>query len=489
MAAKRKLTWDKAGQRWQKVYLGKTYRGPRGVSKSDPVAYQEALTGFEEWRGKISKPATYDKPNGKNYKTAIELREEMLRFCELEKLEDHHGFEGGESGSVFSNGPQPVALGEWQDRLKTELQWLRKNLARANPPPLGENNSPAMFPLNNATAAEARYWRDRIKALRTHDRWVEIPDHAKTVAANIEQHLQARLLDAQTGQIKPQRYENIRNWLTIFKDWVGSVPLEQFVGSHLKDFKEHLQKKMKKGDYSSSYAQSILNEAKLFANWLYDSEIIDKPLRNLRKLSITIEQTPPKTLPTDEVKQIITNADGELKLYCLLMLNCGMTQKDIADLRPEEVDWEDGRIIRKRSKTANIKTVPTVNYKLWKATFELLKAYGQQNGSRVFVNCRGNPLRDLGFKSDTDTKLKKNDTIAKALAQLCKKIKVEATPKMFRATSSNLLFNTPLYRRCQLHELFLDHSVKTVSEASYVANDFTTLDEAIEFLGKQYGIE
>jgi len=105
------------------------------------------------------------------------------------------------------------------------------------------------------------------------------------------------------------------------------------------------------------------------------------------------------------------------------------------------------------------------------------------------MGMKGNPLRDLGFKSDTDTKLKKNDTIAKALAQLCKKIKVEATPKMFRATSSNLLFNTPLYRRCQLHELFLDHSVKTVSEASYVANDFTTLDEAIEFLGKQYGIE
>ena len=267
-------------------------------------------------------------------------------------------------------------------------------------------------------------------------------------------------------------------------------------GSHLKDFKEHLQKKMQKGEYSSAYAHSILNEAKLFANWLHDSEIIDKPLRSLRKLSITIEKKPPETLAVNDVKQILANADGELKLYCLLMLNCGMTQKDIADLRPEEVDWEDGRIIRKRSKTSNIKTVPTVNYKLWKETFELLKPYDPEKGdpkkgkrSRVFVNCRGNPLRDLGFKSETDTKLKKNDTIAKALAQLCKKIKVEATPKMFRATSSNLLFNTPLYRRCQLHELFLDHSVKTVSEASYVANDFTTLDEAIGFLGKQYGIE
>ena len=105
MAAKRKLTWDKAGQRWQKVYLGKTYRGPRGVSKSDPVAYREALTGFEEWRGKISKPATYDKPNRQELQDCHRASGGDAQVCESEKLEDHHGFEGGESGSVFSSGP------------------------------------------------------------------------------------------------------------------------------------------------------------------------------------------------------------------------------------------------------------------------------------------------------------------------------------------------------------------------------------------------
>ena len=311
MATAHRLTYDKIGKRWKKKYKGQTFYGKRGVQKSDTAAYQQALGEFEEWRGKRGKPGTYDKPNGKSYKIAIELREEMLRFCELEKLENYSLTK--EYEILFGIEPKPVSLAKWHDRLTGELQWLRKNLARANPPPLGQDKAPEKFPLINAPAAEQSYWLERISALRTHDRWVEVPNRAQTVAANIDKHLEARLLDAQTGQIKPQRYENIKNWLTIFKGWVGNVPIEQFSGSHLKDFKEHLLRKMQKGEYSSSYAQSILNEAKLFANWLYDSEIIDKPLRQLRKLSISIEQTPPKTLSTDSVKQIIANADGELK--------------------------------------------------------------------------------------------------------------------------------------------------------------------------------
>ena len=57
------------------------------------------------------------------------------------------------------------------------------------------------------------------------------------------------------------------------------------------------------------------------------------------------------------------------------MLNCGMTQRDISDLKDEEVDWNAGRIRRKRSKTANHDNVPVVEYLLWPRTFDLLKEY------------------------------------------------------------------------------------------------------------------
>ena len=52
------------------------------------------------------------------------------------------------------------------------------------------------------------------------------------------------------------------------------------------------------------------------------------------------------------------------------MLNCGMTQVDISDLHPSEVDWDRGRIRRKRSKTDDHEHVPTVDYPLWPRDLE-----------------------------------------------------------------------------------------------------------------------
>jgi hypothetical protein len=75
------------------------------------------------------------------------------------------------------------------------------------------------------------------------------------------------------------------------------------------------------------------------------------------------------------------------------MLNCGMTQKDIADLAIAEVDWDEGRIIRKRSKTGDCESVPTVNYKLWPETFRLLRQERAQDSSElVLLNSNGSPL-------------------------------------------------------------------------------------------------
>ena len=43
-----------------------------------------------------------------------------------------------------------------------------------------------------------------------------------------------------------------------------------------------------------------------------------------------------------EVKKILAKAHGVLRLHILLFLNCGMTQQDISDLHPSEVDWDGG---------------------------------------------------------------------------------------------------------------------------------------------------
>ena len=72
------------------------------------------------------------------------------------------------------------------------------------------------------------------------------------------------------------------------------------------------------------------------------------------------------------------------------MLNTGMTQKDISDLRQQEVDWR--RVwSRRRSKTATHDKVPIVTYQLWKET-RLLRQEQAKDQEFVLTNQKRRPL-------------------------------------------------------------------------------------------------
>ena len=126
----------------------------------------------------------------------------------------------------------------------------------------------------------------------------------------------------------------------------------------------------------------------------------------------------------DEIKALLAKASNRTKLYILLMLNCGMTQKDIADLLVTEVDWKEGRIIRKRSKTADEENVPTVNYKLWPETFRLLKQErAAESKDRVLLNSNGGPI--WTEKITKDGKYQKTDNVKSAFDRLRTEKKIE----------------------------------------------------------------
>ena len=110
-----------------------------------------------------------------------------------------------------------------------------------------------------------------------------------------------------------------------------------------------------------------------------------------------------------EVTAFLARAPEKVQLWALLMLNCGMYAGDISDLKPSEVNWKLGRICRKRSKTKQIESCPTVDYPLWSRTFDLLRKHGRQDGERVFLNRNGNPLVQQCFKGNG--KAKNQDSI------------------------------------------------------------------------------
>jgi len=94
-------------------------------------------------------------------------------------------------------------------------------------------------------------------------------------------------------------------------------------------------------------------------------------------------------VPVREVKEIIEKARGQTKLHILLMLNCGMTQQDLSDLRPEEIDWSAGTITRRRSKTQHNEHTPIVCYRLWRETWTLLQQHGNRTRGHALLTTTG----------------------------------------------------------------------------------------------------
>ena len=121
-----------------------------------------------------------------------------------------------------------------------------------------------------------------------------------------------------------------------------------------------------------------------------------------------------------------------------------MTQKDIADLQFSELDWQAGRIVRKRSKTKDQENVPVVNYLLW-PMLGLLKAEKSKGGTgRVLLNANGGPLwfEEVG----KDAKYKEAGQCQKCLQPTaCKDGNYEIAQSL-KKTSATLIRSNPTHR-------------------------------------------
>jgi len=111
-----------------------------------------------------------------------------------------------------------------------------------------------------------------------------------------------------------------------------------------------------------------------------------------RRLTFKVAAKTVETIAPEDLKKILGTDDDRVKLWVLLALNCGMSQADIAELRHDEVDWQEGRIRRKRTKTKDVESVPEVDYRLWPETFRLLQALRSTHPDLVFANRDGKPL-------------------------------------------------------------------------------------------------
>jgi integrase len=486
VAQKLKLSWQ-AGQgrragRWKKRYRGKAYYFDGGTGKSDRDAYKLALEEWEKLKATVD--ATLPKPNEMHYLDNIEKWERVIAWC--------HSHNDGEMAAIATSKlerlrkelgrPKPVTLpkelsfdGHFE-LLKQELALptttlqINDFLEDREPEPLQFNVIVGSSP-SEKVEVEKRIWIDRT------ERGVEC-----STETLVKTHV-SRFLESKKNTVSPGRYSHLHSQLWEFSNWTGELAVDEITAQLVRQYFDEVLRK--KTPYAARDAYACLRQ---FVRWLYNNEFIDSQPRNLDGLTNEIQIPAPliTVVSNDDIHRLLQRATSRTQLYLLLTLNCGMTQKDIADLTHAEVDWQNGRIIRRRSKTRKGKNTPEVNYLLWPATLRLLRLEAsEENKELVLLNSNGGPLLDTRV---TDAgKLKKRDNVRSAYERLRKKVGASNSLKAFRKTSATRMRSNKDYRG--LETLFLGHSNRTVAEVHYAAAPQDLLDQAITWLAESYKIE
>lgn len=503
MPRKIELTWqvgsgDRKG-RWRKKYKGKSYYFAFGSSKSDVEGYRQALAAWKEKKSEIDdEEARRERPHQAEYEAAIQEWTLVLAWSRENSDQQYAGLALAKlellKKRLVSSAPPPLGH---DDRIWGQFTYPREILdsigsAVALLRPTDPSAPGVIVPTGrmiesmDGTPSRIRteVWKDRLAVQRQKNQETQ-----ETVGANIDTFLATERARVTAGEVSAGRFDPLRTHLHHFRDWLGAgLPLKSITSKVLLDYHAELLQGLVEKKWSADYTKDRMNAVKQLVRWLWRIEAINELPRVLldkKSLKVSRKIGTPQVFTVDEAKKLLASATPRTKLYLLLMANTGMTQKDISDLRQTEVDWKEGRITRKRSKTAKYDGVPVVTYKLWGETFRLLKEERSSDPEVVLTNAGGGRLKVE--KLDGNGKLLKIDNVSSAFNRLKRATKISKPLKAFRKTSATLLRGERLFTGVE--NLFLGHSPRTMSDRHYAQVPQALLDEAIAWLGKQFGTE
>ena len=505
-----KLTWQpgkngRAG-RWRKKYKGKVYYFASGRGKSDRDAYAAAVEAWETKKREIDCSAP--RPHQLEYEKAIETWAEVLTWCRkhgdgvladeaqntiesLRRRLQSHQLKPLQTTDTFERRfeiPLPKELNDLLNHPPTEATLTEPASARPTILPASDRRSNERYSqeLDGSPLRLAReIWQDRLEVQRRD----AIPSDI-SVEHHVDVFVAEKTNEARVDDLSVGRIYKVKLHLQDFCDWIGALTdVNDITSKSLIDYKQRLLDEVAKGTWSLATARDRLGTVRAFIRWLWRTEVIKDLPRvldpNAKELSIKRVRKRPVTFTNLEIATLFQTASTRTKLYMLLMLNCGMTQKDISDLDMSEVDWEKGRIIRRRSKTKNHDSVPEVNYLLWHETKTLLAHEWSGNGSgRALLNRSGGLLRSERYEAG---KYQKTDNIKNAFDRLTKKTKIKKSLISLKKTSASRLRNHEKYNSVRSH--FLGHAEPRLADQHYADSPQRLLDRAIRWLRKDLDIE
>ena len=391
------MTWSVKQKRWFKKYRGKMYAvSPKAL---DCEATKEASKqNANAWWTK--KQDEIHEQLGKAKRHPAHVVEGYQEAIELHRL--------------YAKWNRKYGSPSEAEASEKIMEFLHEALKGDNPPfPLPKRLADPRFKLKRVPQLATEdigdlwmLWWDRFNTIKKEEREETAVPKENTIRAHVEDYLALRKAQFQTrGKIGS--YDSLEQWLGVFKAWTDPyAPIESLNEQLWEKFFIHLSKKAATGDYSPATAKDYLAAARMFIRSRWERNLIPLP-RNLtsRALSFHAPLKAPVLFTVKEVKQYLKAANERQKLYLLLALNCGMYPVDIAMLSQDEVDWKNGRISRKRTKTRDRSpSVPKVDYCLWKETFRLLKKNRSNHPELVLVNENASPLWVPGKRQNNNVK-------------------------------------------------------------------------------------
>ena len=443
------MSWDGSKDRWVKMYKGQRYTVACSVLNAPPSkeeSYRQANAWWQKKRAEID-----------GERVTVDPRIEVLEEWSGQEITSKD-----ELRSVLAAYVQEMSAARRGEPLLT-----REQHAKA----LGESR------LRELETAVGAFRNPPVAVEGSVGAW----------AGAWHKHQEGQV---GAGLLSAARCANNRHCLERFIAYAGSSsPVESVNAAKLQGFYAYCLEKVAErrrggGDgWSVAFAKDVFSVTKALIRWLWEQDAIPLP-KNVGSKSFKFGSGVKgiKTWTVDDFKRVVDETPGKLKLALLLMANCGMTQQDVSELRDCEVDWQAGRVIRKRSKTGDNENVPTVNYRLWPSTFALLKKY-RSGAERVLLTESGQEY--VRTKLREDGKLSKADGFASSFIHVKKRLGFVGSLKQLRSLGATLLETHKDYGRFKSY--FLGHSPKTVADKHYARPAQELFDQAVSWLGEQLG--
>lgn len=456
------MSWVPAAHRWTKMYRYKTYSvscTQLGCPETKEASWRQAN---QWWTNKQIELDAIDPPKKKvhHHQAALNTTAERLDWAKL-------------------HAPQELP------ELKQQLEETRKAKPDDFPPEDERHVANTIAAFERETGVrlpddvsfetlqkffgKQQLWEDRLKALP-----VTQADADNTIRHHATEYLKLK------ASKKPGTYTNIKTQV----DWFVN-----FCPGTVKKIDEALWESvfvsLKGEGFADSTLFGKLSGIRAFVNYLYEKKVISELPRNINSSDLTVTVRAKKIVvpELDAVKALLKDADGVLKCWLMLMCNTGMQQTDISELTPTEVDWENGTITRKRTKTMDT-DAPTITYPLWASTFELLKEHASGRNDLVFVSSRNTKLVVRGQKKvgEDETKGTKKDLIQLAWKRW-NKGKHQIQLKELRKVCATLIASRA--DGADLTDMYLGHTPSKMSTKHYADPPQVRFEVAVKWLGEQ----